>query len=75
MRNYLLIGLLFVFSVAGFAQKNAIKFNKMIHDYGTIKEEDGEHPYIFKFKNNADKPVTIQNGCVLWLYNAYLDAT
>ena len=61
MKNYLLIALLFVCSFAGFAQKNAVKFNKMVHDYGTIKEEDGEHPYVFKFKNNGEQPITIQN--------------
>jgi hypothetical protein len=36
-----------------------IQFEKLTHDFGDIKEEDGDVTYIFKFKNSGNKPLTI----------------
>lgn len=61
MKKSILSLIMLTISAIGFAQKSQVKFIKLVHDYGTIKEEGGEYPFTFKFKNNADKAVTVQN--------------
>ena len=36
-----------------------IKFEVMTHDFGTIKESDGDVTYIFKFTNEGDTPLLV----------------
>ena len=44
------------------AQNNApISFEKMIHDFGRIKEDGGKVTYNFKFKNTGKQPIIIKN--------------
>lgn len=60
-KNIVLILILLGINFIGFAQKSPVKFHKMIHDFGLIKEESGENTFVFKFRNHSDKNVTIQN--------------
>ncbi len=36
-----------------------IQFEEKVHDFGTIKEENGPVSYEFEFKNVGDGPITI----------------
>jgi hypothetical protein len=47
--------MLFVFS----ANAQELKFDELVHDFGTIKEELGNVTHAFKFTNNGDKPLVI----------------
>ncbi len=79
------LSLLSLFAVAGFAQEGAktttpvtqpanpnqadIKFDKMVHDYGTIKQ-GAEGGCEFKFTNTGKEPLIISNcqgscGCTV----------
>jgi len=43
-----------------------ISFEKLNHNFGTIKEEDGTVEYTFKFKNNGNQPLlinTVRSSC------------
>ena len=44
---------------AQFANAEPIKFNSLTHDFGTIKENDGEVSFSFSFKNNENKPLLV----------------
>lgn len=60
----LVIGLLVsVISVAGFSQTVSpqISFEKVVHDFGKIKEEGGTVTYKFEFVNTGGSPLIIQN--------------
>lgn len=59
MKRIILSLILTVISIAVMAQNRQVKFQKLLHDFGTIKEENGEYPFIFKFKNISDKSVNI----------------
>lgn len=61
MKKYILTFVTLVVASLAFAQTHHVKFQKLVHDFGTIKEENGEHPFVFKFKNISAKTVTIQN--------------
>jgi hypothetical protein len=55
-----------VLFIAGFfslnAQNNAaIHFEKMVHDFGRIKEEGGKVTFNFKFRNTGKQPIVIRN--------------
>lgn len=55
-----------IFFIAGIfsidAQNNAaIGFEKIVHNFGRIKEEGGKVSYNFKFKNNGKQPIIIKN--------------
>jgi hypothetical protein len=49
--------MLFVFSAKTNAQE--LKFDELVHDFGTIKEELGSVTHAFKFTNAGDKPLVI----------------
>ncbi len=63
MRNVVTVFLVMVFSYVGFAQTKVpnLSFEKQIHDFGTMKEEDGTATYNFKFVNTGGSPLIIQN--------------
>jgi hypothetical protein len=54
--------LLFSFVMSGllFAQKPEVKFNKDVHDYGSVKEEVEVALSEFEFTNTGKTPVVIQ---------------
>lgn len=41
--------------------KPVISFEKKIHDFGNIKEEDGTATYVFEFTNNGKQPLVVHN--------------
>lgn len=43
------------------AQSSAFKFEKLVHDFGKIKEENGKALYKFQFKNAGKTPIIIKN--------------
>ena len=62
----LLVFFLLSFSVKNFAQEkngavnsSRIGFEKTVHDFGNIKEENGKVSYEFKFTNTTGSPITI----------------
>lgn len=64
MKSAFIISLLSLFlATTGMAQssKPQIQFSKTTHNFGTIKEEDGEQFYQFKFKNAGKAPLIINN--------------
>ncbi len=69
IRNCILFIFLFSFQLSGYTQTNPkIEFLKTIHDYGTIKEEDGpvKSSFLFINKGNANlrlKDVRPSCGC------------
>jgi hypothetical protein len=63
----LVLFLLFL-SVKNFAQdknntvnNSKIGFEKKVHDFGNIKEENGKVSYEFKFTNTGSSPITVTN--------------
>lgn len=69
MKKYIFVLIICLSSLIAYSQ-NLVKFQKLTHDFGTIKEENAEHTFIFKFKNISSKAVTIQNvsascGCTI----------
>ena len=44
-----------------FAQEPEITFEKKIHNFGTIKEEDGKAVYDFEFTNTGDADLVLKN--------------
>lgn len=63
MKHTSLVFFLFIlFSGSLIAQVSSkIGFEKTIHDFGYIKEENGKVSYEFKFTNQTDAPITISN--------------
>lgn len=62
MKNLFIVTILsLIFSFQAFSQSANIAFEKSLHDFGTIKEIDGEQFYQFKFKNSGKAPLVIQN--------------
>ncbi len=58
--SLLTIAILF-FTIAATAQaKEVIKFEETVHDFGTVKEEDGKIRTTFKFQNISSTPVFIK---------------
>ncbi len=64
-----------------FAQNNTnnVKFNKLVHDFGTFDINDGKKSYTFTFKNIGNTPIVIQTvlsscGCTTptWTKNPIL---
>jgi hypothetical protein len=47
--------------IAQVSSTSTIEFEKLSHDFGYIKEENGKVSYEFKFTNKSDKPITISN--------------
>ncbi|MDR3246055.1 MAG: DUF1573 domain-containing protein, partial [Prevotellaceae bacterium] len=47
--------MLFIFS----ANAQELKFDELVHDFGIIKEEEGNVTHAFKFTNTGDKPLII----------------
>ena len=41
--------------------KSTIEFDKLKHDFGTIKESDGKVSAVFTFTNQSDSPLIIAN--------------
>jgi len=53
--------------------KTSIKFEKEIHDFGTLKQNTTDNQYIFTFTNTGDEPLIITNakgscGCTVPKY-------
>jgi len=48
-------------SLSAIAQTSKIGFEKMVYDFGVIKEESGKVSYEFKFTNKTNVPITINN--------------
>ncbi len=54
------------FCIAGFAMqaqhaKPNLSFEKVIHNFGEVKEDGGTKTYEFKFKNNGGQPLVVHN--------------
>lgn len=71
MRGFLLIALLFSFSVV--YSQAVMDFEQTVHDFGNIKEVNGPVSYEFVFVNRGNAPILIKNvesscGCTspLW---------
>lgn len=61
MRIFIL-SILFILSIPAFTQQlESIQFEKTIHDFGTVKEEDGAIVYEFKFINNSLDSLKVLN--------------
>lgn len=56
----LVVLVVLVCSIGAYAQPQ-IKFEKEVHDYGTISEENGPQKAVFTFTNIGDKPLTISS--------------
>ena len=61
MKKHILTLIILLYTSLTFAQTDQVQFTKLVHDFGTIKEEVGEYSYVFKFKNIANKVLSIQN--------------
>lgn len=63
MKKIIVICLSVILSISGFAQsKPVIEFEKMIHDFGKIKEKDGIASYTFVFTNKGNTPLVINEA-------------
>lgn len=66
MKRKLFFIVFFVLSVFGYSDISAqnsinnLKFNKLIHDFGTFDINDGKKSFTFTFKNSGSTPVVIQ---------------
>ena len=47
--------------VVGQQSEPFVKFNEVLHDFGTIKEEAGKAVYSFEFTNTGGQPLVIHN--------------
>lgn len=69
MKKIFLLAQLFVFVNIIFAQNNnlpSVKFEKIIHEFGTIKEDGGVAEYNFEYTNVAKTPIklaSVQASC------------
>jgi len=64
MKLRTILTLLFVisfFSLHAFNDGPVIKYEKEVHDFGKIQEQDGSVNYTFKFINEGATPLVIQN--------------
>lgn len=64
LRIFTLLTFLAIASTVATAQdekKGEVTFTNTAHDFGTIKEEDGNASYKFEFKNTGNAPVIITN--------------
>jgi hypothetical protein len=61
MKKISILFSLCLLSVAVFAQTGIMTFEKMSHDFGTVKEELGSVTYDFKFTNTGQSPLIISN--------------
>jgi len=62
MKKYMLLYvLMFLFISGGFSQTldPFVSFDKTVHDFGTIKEENGKATHNFEFTNTGGKPLII----------------
>jgi len=55
--SFLLICVLF--SLVAMAQKAVISFDVKEHDFGKVKEADGNVTYVFNFTNTGDAPLVV----------------
>ena len=55
----ILFSLLLILTAKGFGQ-GKISFEKEIHSFGTIKEEDGNVKYVFNFTNTGDADLNLE---------------
>jgi hypothetical protein len=66
-KHFILCFLLFFFAKNTFAQtptntpENTIVFEKLEHNFGTIKEENGKASYSFEFTNTGKTPIKLTN--------------
>ena len=58
-KHFLILSLFALFATVGFAQTPAISFDKTVHDFGVINEEDGMAKTVFEFTNTGDAPLVI----------------
>jgi hypothetical protein len=58
MKNLLLAFCIFTLGLSLHGQTGT-KFNKLIHDFGNVKEEEDSVTTIFSFKNTSSKPIII----------------
>lgn len=74
MKKIALFAMLFV-AIAATAQENTIvEFNERTHDFGTVKQEDGDIYTIFTFVNQYAAPITLKSvktscGCTTPSYS------
>ena len=61
MKKYSLLFVCLLFSLVAMSQKAAISFDVKEHDFGTVKEKDGNVTYVFNFKNKGNAPLVISN--------------
>lgn len=60
MRKLLFLPLVFLTTVTALAQmKGGLKFDKLVHDFGNIKEESEKAVTVFNFTNISNQPVVI----------------
>ncbi len=61
-KNSFVLILFFLLFISGkINAQSKIGFEKMTHDFGTIKEENGKVSYEFKFTNTTNFPISIEN--------------
>ncbi len=74
MKKIALFAMLFV-AIAATAQENKIvEFNERTHDFGTVKQEDGDIYTTFTFVNQYASPITLKSvkascGCTTPSYS------
>ena len=60
MKKFSLLTALIMYLTAGSAQFNSgVKFNKLVHDFGNVKEESEKVSTVFSFRNISDKAIYI----------------
>ncbi|MDR1760839.1 MAG: DUF1573 domain-containing protein [Bacteroidales bacterium] len=59
MKKLFLISIMAMFTVAGFAQKPVITFDKTVHDFGVVNMEDGDVTTVFTYTNTGDAPLIL----------------
>ncbi len=64
MRTLLTVVIVALLSLEGISAQQAkpvISFNKTVHDYGTIAEDQGTVNYTFEFTNTGGQPLVVHN--------------
>ncbi|MBQ5996613.1 MAG: DUF1573 domain-containing protein [Bacteroidales bacterium] len=61
MKKLLMFAMLALCGAAAYAQSADMKFETEKHDFGKINETDGEARVVFKFTNQGDVPLIIQD--------------
>jgi hypothetical protein len=59
MKKYSVLFVFLAFSLAAISQKAVINFEKKVHDFGKVNEEDGRITYVFAFTNSGGSPLVI----------------